>query len=118
MKTDAVLSMRNNYFNQKDLVLEISIILSKEIENNFTYQELRKADSICVFGSFNAVNAKMKKIIAEREEDFFLKTMALIPAHNKYLGLSISSSGVSQRPSEKKIFDNSTFPTVAKEIKV
>jgi hypothetical protein len=46
---DCLLTMRNNYFLQKDLTLEISITLAKAIETNFGVSEVKKSDCRVVF---------------------------------------------------------------------
>ena len=46
---DFLLTMRNNYFLQKDLTLEISITLAKAIETNFGVSEVKKSDCRVVF---------------------------------------------------------------------
>lgn len=48
--------------------------LAKAIENNFTFEEVKKSDSRVVFSSFGTCNQKFKKIIDKYEEDFLWKT--------------------------------------------
>ena len=66
--------MRNKYFEQKDVAMEISIVINKAIETNFTFHEYSKPDSKMVFSSFNQLVIKMKRLIEQYEEEFLIKT--------------------------------------------
>ena len=48
--------IRKQYFEHKDVLIEMALELSKAIENNFTFDEQRKPDSRVVFSSFNDVH--------------------------------------------------------------
>ena len=51
--------MREEFFDQKDYIMEIAIKISNAIKDYFSEQEKKKSDSLVVFQSFNDQQKKL-----------------------------------------------------------
>ena len=47
------MELREEFFNRKNICLSMTVAINQGIQNNFTYQEKKKGNSIAVFMGFN-----------------------------------------------------------------
>jgi hypothetical protein len=63
-----LVELRQEYFYQKNLALQVSMEISSAIQDNFSVDEKRKSDSRVVFASFNDLLGKFQKLLQAHEE--------------------------------------------------
>lgn len=96
-EAELVRSIRNSYFIQKDIVTEISMVISKAFQTNFTHVEQVKATTKMVGTQFNAQLQKVKDLVQQYEQEFLIKTSELGAISPLVKAYTLRSSLVSKK---------------------
>lgn len=69
--------MRENYFKQKDVLMEMGVVIKNSLKDQLTFEEGRTTDSKIVIKNFNEMIQRMKNLIQSEEMTFLIKCQQL-----------------------------------------